>query len=178
MSTVPTATGRPRAVLAAIRLPGVPEAAHEASFQELRRLVETLGYEVVGRVSQGRLKLSSAVLFGTGKLQELAAWTGGSGVVVRGPRKKVREGEEDDDDDDDAQEIDEDGEDDGESGEAPPDGKRADVIVVDHELTPPQMRNLESATGADVLDRTGVIVEIFHRTRARARRSCRSRSRG
>jgi GTP-binding protein HflX len=41
--------------------------------------------------------------------------------------------------------------------------RRADVIVVDHALSPIQMRNLASATGADVLDRTGVIVEIFHR---------------
>jgi GTP-binding protein HflX len=34
---------------------------------------------------------------------------------------------------------------------------------VDHELSPSQIRNLERATGAEVLDRTGVIVEIFHR---------------
>jgi GTP-binding protein HflX len=37
------------------------------------------------------------------------------------------------------------------------------VIVVDHELSPSQARNLERATGAEVLDRTGVIVDIFHR---------------
>ena len=37
------------------------------------------------------------------------------------------------------------------------------VIVVDHEITPSQARNLERATGAQVLDRTGVIVDIFHR---------------
>ncbi len=30
-------------------------------------------------------------------------------------------------------------------------------------LSPSQIRNLERATGAQVLDRTGVIVEIFHR---------------
>jgi GTP-binding protein HflX len=35
--------------------------------------------------------------------------------------------------------------------------------VVDHETTPRQARNLERASGAEVLDRTGVIVEIFHR---------------
>ena len=36
-------------------------------------------------------------------------------------------------------------------------------MIVDHELSPSQVRNLERATGAEVLDRTGVIVEIFHR---------------
>ncbi|MHB8878012.1 MAG: GTPase HflX, partial [Myxococcaceae bacterium] len=36
-------------------------------------------------------------------------------------------------------------------------------VVVDHELSPSQARNLERATGAQVLDRTGVIVDIFHR---------------
>jgi GTP-binding protein HflX len=34
---------------------------------------------------------------------------------------------------------------------------------VDHDLTPSQLRNLEKATGVDVLDRTGIIIEIFHR---------------
>jgi GTP-binding protein HflX len=36
-------------------------------------------------------------------------------------------------------------------------------VVVDHEISPSQARNLERATGARVLDRTGVIVDIFHR---------------
>ena len=40
---------------------------------------------------------------------------------------------------------------------------RPGFVVVDHELSPSQIRNLERATGAEVLDRTGVIVEIFHR---------------
>ena len=38
-----------------------------------------------------------------------------------------------------------------------------ELIVADHELTPTQLRNLERATGTSVLDRTGVIIEIFHR---------------
>ncbi|MBF5042946.1 GTPase HflX [Aggregicoccus sp. 17bor-14] len=41
--------------------------------------------------------------------------------------------------------------------------ERPTVVVVDHELSPSQLRNLEKATGAQVLDRTGVIVDIFHR---------------
>jgi len=39
----------------------------------------------------------------------------------------------------------------------------ADTILVDHEITPSQARNLEKVTGAVVMDRTAVILEIFHR---------------
>ena len=41
--------------------------------------------------------------------------------------------------------------------------RKPEFVIVDHELSPSQIRNLERATGAQVLDRTGVIVEIFHR---------------
>lgn len=37
----------------------------------------------------------------------------------------------------------------------------ADVVFVDHPLTPVQQRNLEKATQAKVVDRTGLILEIF-----------------
>ena len=43
---------------------------------------------------------------------------------------------------------------------APP---KPEFVIVDHDISPSQARNLEMATGAQVLDRTGVIVEIFHR---------------
>jgi GTP-binding protein HflX len=39
----------------------------------------------------------------------------------------------------------------------------ADTVLVDHEITPSQARNLEKAVGALVMDRTAVILEIFHR---------------
>ncbi|MDP3897616.1 MAG: GTPase HflX, partial [Mesorhizobium sp.] len=39
--------------------------------------------------------------------------------------------------------------------------KKADLVVVDHPLTPVQQRNLEKALKAKVLDRTGIILEIF-----------------
>jgi len=42
------------------------------------------------------------------------------------------------------------------------------LVVIDHPLTPVQQRNLETAWGAKVLDRTGLILEIFGR-RARTR---------
>ena len=37
----------------------------------------------------------------------------------------------------------------------------ADLVIVDHPLTPVQQRNLEKAWNAKVLDRTGLILEIF-----------------
>jgi GTP-binding protein HflX len=44
----------------------------------------------------------------------------------------------------------------------------AEMILVDGDLSPSQERNLEDAAGADVLDRTGLILDIFAR-RARSR---------
>lgn len=38
-----------------------------------------------------------------------------------------------------------------------------ELVIVDHPLTPVQQRNLETAWGAKVLDRTGLILEIFGR---------------
>lgn len=38
----------------------------------------------------------------------------------------------------------------------------AQLLVFDHPLTPPQVRNIEALTGKVVMDRTGVILEIFH----------------
>jgi GTP-binding protein HflX len=40
---------------------------------------------------------------------------------------------------------------------------QADVLMVDHELTPTQQRNLERATGIKVIDRTQLILDIFAR---------------
>ena len=44
----------------------------------------------------------------------------------------------------------------------------SELVVVDHPLTPVQQRNLEKQFNAKVLDRTGIILEIFGR-RARTR---------
>lgn len=52
----------------------------------------------------------------------------------------------------------------GEDDDAPPPGtKPASVVLVDHDLGPSQARNLERATGAEVLDRSSVILAIFQR---------------
>jgi GTP-binding protein HflX len=37
------------------------------------------------------------------------------------------------------------------------------VVLIDHEISPSQARNLEDALGCEVMDRTMVILEIFHR---------------
>lgn len=46
--------------------------------------------------------------------------------------------------------------------------KQCDLLVFDSELTPTQTRNLEQAMGVKVIDRTGVILDIFAK-RARSR---------
>ncbi|MBB2205682.1 GTPase HflX [Gluconacetobacter takamatsuzukensis] len=144
----------PRAVLVGIQTPDVDDVAHEASLEELGRLVKTLGYEVVGSVSQKREGTGAASLLGAGKLEELAALTGGTGVVTSmatPPMTKARKRFEG------AAES-------TRPAEPEPDAPaRPEFVIVDHELSPSQIRNLERATGAQVLDRTGVIVEIFHR---------------
>ena len=147
-----TEAARSKAVLVSVQLPGVTDAEQQSSLKELKRLCQTLGFEVVGEVTQKRKGLGAATLLGKGKLVELAAWTGGTGLVPKGPpsQTKVTEGEAEED----------------ETVpphlEAPP-APRATVVVIDHELSPRQLRNIESATSAEVLDRTGVIIEIFHR---------------
>src|SRR4051812_7767266 len=40
---------------------------------------------------------------------------------------------------------------------------KADAILIDHEISPSQAFNLEKEVGAEVIDRTMVILEIFHR---------------
>ena len=48
-------------------------------------------------------------------------------------------------------------------------GGEIEAVLVDHDITPSQARNLEKATGVEVLDRTAVILEIFRRhARSRA----------
>jgi GTP-binding protein HflX len=160
---------RPTAVLVSVQLPGVGDTDHAADLAELGRLVHTLGYDVIATVSQRRTALAASAVLGEGKLRELAAITGGEGVVPSGAperKSKVRErwkaenaanepaAPDDGDDVDDDDDVDH-------RFAAPP--EKAMFVVVDHEISPSQARNLERATGAEVLDRTGVIVEIFHR---------------
>src|SRR5688500_2159445 len=133
----------PRAILVGVQVPSVDDVAHAASLAELGRLVKTLGYEVVVTVSQKRDAIDSSAVLGKGRLAELAAMTGGSGrieslAVAR--KSKARERFEGAEDDDEAE---------AEVVESDTDvGPKPEFVIVDHELSPNQARNLERATGA------------------------------
>ena len=146
----------PTAVVVGVKLPGTDTLDFESGLDELERLLTTLGYRPVGRVIQLREHLSPAAVLGEGKLKELAALTGGSGRTARVSSRKrskaqlrwaeeagTAEAEEDED--------------------SEPDPSRVALVAVDHELSPSQLRNLERAVGTQVLDRAGVIIEIFSR---------------
>jgi len=139
----------PSAILVGVQIAGVDDVAHAASIEELGRLVKTLGYEVVGTISQKRDQIDGTTVLGKGRLESLAALTGGTGIVgsmVMPSKSKARERLEYTDEKSNSPQIEHD-------QETPP----------KPDISPSQARNLERATGAQVLDRTGVIVEIFHR---------------
>jgi GTP-binding protein HflX len=160
------------AVLVAIHTPRVTGEELESSLQELTRLVKTLGYNVVGQVRQKRSSDKFATVLGQGKLAELALWTGGSGTVAASFERTTnkaalkREGAALD-----AAEETEEGESDETVEASSSPREQAQIVIVDCDLSPSQLKNLESAAGVPVLDRTGVIIEIFSRhARTRAAR--------
>ena len=103
-----------RAVL--VGLTGRDGMRAEASLEELERLADTAGAEVIGRVLHRRDTPDPATFIGKGKAQEV--------------RDIVR-------------------------------GEQADTVIVDEELSPAQLRNLEEIFGCKVLDRTALIIDIF-----------------
>ncbi len=158
-----------RAVVAAVHLTSVSDIEFDASLTELRELAKTLGYTIVGTFIQKRAKFDSAAYLGIGKRQEMRRF-------VEGINARENAGEEASESGDDA-ELDDDAKvtsrGPARSGaakakaaaqsEADPDTRRADIILVDHEISPSQARNLEIEVGCEVMDRTMVILEIFHR---------------
>ncbi len=114
----------PRALLAAVQLPDVPDADVAASLAELYRLAKTLGLAVIDRQVQKRPHFDAATYLGPGKVEEISR-------LLEADR------------------------------EAHP--GRSQVVLVDHEITPSQARQLGKTVKAEVLDRTAVILEIFHR---------------
>ena len=154
-SRKPTEAERPPAVVVGVQLQEVSDEAFSSSLRELERLGETLGLRLIGRVTQKRSGLGASHVVGEGKLLELAGYTGGSGVVPTysppGSRSSDETLEEAEDE---------------ESESANPDEEepsQAVTVLVDQDLTPTQMRNLEKATGVEVLDRSMVILSIFQR---------------
>ncbi len=147
-SRAPSETDRPPAVVVGVQLQEVSDEAFSSSLRELERLGETLGLQIIGRVTQKRANLASSNVIGEGKLRELAKYTGGSGVVpgFSPPGAQTHDDAPMDDIEDEP--------------EAP---TQAVTVLVDQDLTPTQMRNLEKATGVEVLDRSMVILSIFQR---------------
>jgi GTP-binding protein HflX len=173
-----------KAVLVGIQLPKVTAEEFKSSLQELTRLVTTLGYQVVGQVTQKRSSEKGANLLGEGKLMELAQWTGGTGKIIgyvdlvktkaalkreaAAAAELEMDNEEleyssEDDSDDFSNEISNEISDENSDEKKNEIIDEADIVIVDCDLSPSQLRNLESATGTTVLDRTGVIIEIFSR---------------
>lgn len=133
-----------KAVLVGVQLPNVSNEEHQASLDELSRLSKTLGLEVIGQISQKRKSHASGTILGAGKLNDLAAWTGGPGTENK---------DQNEEEDYEFPSEDEEGE--------KKTQEKASVVVFDCEMTPTQLHNIETATGVEVLDRTGVILEIF-----------------
>ncbi|HVZ81422.1 MAG TPA: GTPase HflX [bacterium] len=146
----------PRALLFSVRTPKMTDAEATESMTELERLVTTLGYEVAGTMSQRQPSTKGIAVVGEGKLMEIAQLTAG-----KGSRDRVQG-------DPDAPQT-------PRSGISPLSGTQqapvpavtpegpATVVIFDCELSPSQIRNVETAVGVPVLDRTGVIIEIFNR---------------
>ena len=148
-----------RAVVAAVHLPSVSDIEFEASLSELRELAKTLGFTVVRTFVQKRAGFDAMAYVGVGKREEI--------------RRFVNH---------EADTFDSAGETETEAAQAggngpdviplPHDAAPIDIILVDHEISPSQARNLEKAVGCEVMDRTMVILEIFHRNaRSRAARA-------
>jgi len=148
-----------------VQFPDVSDEDHRGSLDELERLASTLGYRCVGRLSQRRASSRGATVLGEGALKTLAGWTGGAGVVKsRAFRKKTKAALKNEvHGGDDSEELEEADEAEGGVPTGAPPAEKAEVVIFDCELTPSQLRNLESATGATVLDRTGVVIGIFNR---------------
>ncbi len=132
------------AVVAAVQLPQVSDLEFEASLTELRELAKTLGFTVIRTFTQKRPGFDATAYLGVGKRQELTRF--------------VRGGDEEREADTPAQNALRRVE--GQDDVSP---HPIDVLFVDHEISPSQARNLENEVGCQVMDRTMVILEIFHR---------------
>ena len=135
-----------RALLISIRTPNVTLQEVDESLSELARLVNTLGFTVVGSKTQRQRSTKQLSVLGSGKLEELAALTGEA--------EPIEEGAENNDVEFDQTELNE--------LLASDDIKeQANVVIFDCELSPNQLHNVEAALGVEVYDRTRVIIEIF-----------------
>jgi GTP-binding protein HflX len=151
-----------RAVIAAVQLASVSDQEFEASLGELRELAKTLGFEVVATFTQKRTSFDSTAYLGTGKREELRRFVqgetdeaptedrvakkrGGKAAEKRIAHHGAVAARE------------------AAKAKSRTDTRQAAFVLVDHEISPSQARNLENEVGCEVMDRTMVILEIFHR---------------
>ena len=129
---------KPRsAIVAAVQLSNVSDVEFEASLAELRDLAKTLGYQITATFTQKRSSFDATAYLGKGKREEMRAFV--DSEPAPGAFEKPLH------------------------AAADPEAGKIDAIFVDHEISPSQARDLEKEVGAEVLDRTMVILEIFHR---------------
>jgi len=125
------------AVVAAVQLPNVSDVEFEASLAELRDLAKTLGYVITATFTQKRSSFDATAYLGKGKREEIREFV--DSEPAPGAFEKPLH------------------------AAADPDAGKIDAIFVDHEISPSQARDLEKEVGCEVMDRTMVILEIFHR---------------
>ncbi|MGK0441272.1 MAG: GTP-binding protein HflX [Pseudohongiellaceae bacterium] len=124
-----------RALIVAVQLDNVSDVEFESSLAELGDLAKTLGMEVVGQFTQKRSSFDSTAYMGVGKREEIRQFLQCEQAGLEAPDQN-------------------------DSLEA---RDAVDFILVDHEISPSQSLNLENELGCEVMDRTVVILEIFHR---------------
>lgn len=134
------------AAVAAVQLPNVTDLEFEASLNELRELAKTLGFEVVRTFVQKRPGFDVTAYLGAGKRQEISSFV--KNEYEHSALEDIAISPNN------------------------PEGWYIETLLVDHEISPSQARNLELEVGCMVMDRTMVILEIFHRNaRSRAARA-------
>lgn len=125
----------PHALIVAVQLDSVSDVEFESSLAELADLAKTLGLQVVGQITQKRSSFDSTAYMGTGKRDEIRQF-----IDAHNSGTKI-------------------------VSEVTPQttSEGVEFILVDHEISPSQALNLENEVGCEVMDRTVVILEIFHR---------------
>jgi len=131
------------AIVAAVQIPSVTDIEFEASLNELRELAKTLGFTVVKTFVQKRAGFDVTAYLGAGKRQEIRDYVNNEYEITAVDEVVADLGD-----------------------------VEINTLLVDHEISPSQARNLELEVGCVVMDRTMVILEIFHRNaRSRAARA-------
>ena len=107
---------RERAILVGVATPSERRGQVEDYLEELARLADSAGAEVVHRLLQVRHSINAAFFIGKGKAEELAYLA---------------------------------------------EEKKIDIIIFDDDLSAVQVRNLEKLIKCKIIDRSGIILDIF-----------------